>query len=516
MPIADPLVSHRDATRSLALALKPTAVYRWLLASGYYPESYVLPPCFAVTAHPQRLKCYFKIGKAGSRQTFRPDRHECAHVHFPKSNVTDRTFGVIHPHIHNDIAYHIARNWHSIVDALIPAESLVASYSFPLPITARSRGRVGNLRSGRMIYEFIDMTEDDLASQAYKFAFIVKADIKNFYPSIYTHSIAWALHGKSKIRRKENVSDFTFLGNRLDKLFQNANDGCTNGIPIGPVVSDIIAEIIAASVDRVLSRNLREQKIDCAATRFKDDYRILVKSDTDGRAVIKFLQAALRESHLELSDEKTSIQALPAGLFREWVSRYHAIQPHKRACYSWKQFRELYLGVIDIDRKCPGTGVIDRFLADIVSKGGKLKLTVDDRNLQRVISMLLLLGSLRIKAFPKIIAILESIVHTQAGARHRTQLVEYVHEYLRQLAVDEYQNKYLIAWLLYFLVSNGEYRHVQSRIVFTDPVLKSIAANRGVVFARIADFTVFRGSRSAAKAHSMLEYLDVFNPPQAT
>ena len=71
----------------------------------------------------------------------------------------------------------------------------------------------------------------------YRYTHLVKADIKNFYPSIYTHSIAWAIHGKNFIRKDRNRHDYRFLGNRLDRLFQYSNDQKTNGIPIGPVVS---------------------------------------------------------------------------------------------------------------------------------------------------------------------------------------------------------------------------------------------------------------------------------------
>ena len=47
-----------------------------------------------------------------------------------------------------------------------------------------------------MIYEFLEMAENDLVAEAYNYKYILKTDIKNFYPSIYTHSIAWALHTK--------------------------------------------------------------------------------------------------------------------------------------------------------------------------------------------------------------------------------------------------------------------------------------------------------------------------------
>jgi len=515
MPISTAIEEHRKQTKDLARSLKPTEVYEWLLLHGYFPESYVLPPCFKVVGIPKKGKSYFKVGGTRKRTTFAPTRTECVKVHFPKSEFTDRTFGIIHPHIHNDIAFHISRNWKKIVEALIPRDSMVTAYSFPIPVTKKAPCRVGSLRSGRMIYEFIDMTDDDLVSVAYRYTHLVKADIKNFYPSIYTHSLAWALHGKKSVRRQNNIHNFTLVGNRLDKLFQNANDGCTNGLPIGPVVSDIAAEIIAASVDRELTRHLKGLGIDCAAVRFKDDYRILVKSEHEARSVIKALQASLREFNLELSDEKTKISPLPSGLFREWVSRYHAIHPQKRPTYSWKQFRELYLGVVDIDRACPGTGVIDRFLADIVSKDGHLKLHLEERNLERAVSMLLMLGSLRIKAFPKIMAILESIIRSPFGSSHEAAILAYLEEFLRRISTEEERNKYLISWLLYFLVSNGFYQRLASKPSLKDPVTRSIASNRPIVFSKVADFKLFQGCKAAGRDVTMLQHLDIFNPPEA-
>lgn len=515
MPTATAIEEHRKQTKSLARSLKPTEVYQWLLRHGYFPESYVLPPCFKVVATPKTGKTYFKVARTRKGTTFAPTRTECVRVHFPKSEFTDRTFGIIHPHVHNDIAFHISRNWKKIVDALIPTDSVVTAYSFPIPITKRAPGRVGSLRSGRMIYEFIDMTDDDLVSLAYRYTHLVKADIKNFYPSIYTHSLAWALHGKKFVRRSKNIHNFDLVGNRLDKLFQYANDGCTNGLPIGPVVSDVAAEIIAASVDRELTRHLRILNIDCAAVRFKDDYRILVKSEHEARNVIKALQASLREFNLELSDEKTKVAPLPTGLFREWVSRYHAIHPRKRWRFSWKLFRELYLGVVEIDRACPGTGVIDRFLADIVSKDGHLKLHLEERNLERAISMLLMLGSLRIKAFPKIMAILESIIRSSFGSAHEAAILLYLEEFLRRISAEEERNKYLISWLLYFLVSNGFYRRLTTKPFLKDPVTRSIASNRAIVFSKAADFKLFQGCKAAGSGVTMLQHLDVFNPPEA-
>ncbi|MEO2279512.1 RNA-directed DNA polymerase [Pseudoalteromonas pernae] len=512
--MSNPIKEHRKATKRLARSLKKTDVYHWLCERGYFPESYVLPPCFVVDKRPTKPKVYTKVTGGGKK--YKVPRTECLNVHFPKTEYTDRNFGLIHPEIHNDIAYHISTNWLTIVEKMVPKNSQVTSYTFPIPIDSRTPGRVGYLRSGRLIYEFIGMIDDDIASEAYKYRYIVKADIKSFYPSIYTHSIAWAIHGKKFIRKPVNMHNYKLLGNRLDRLFQNANDGCTNGVPIGPVVSDVIAEIVASAVDVNFTKLVRDSGVECEAVRFKDDYRILTKSESDSKRIIKFLQASLKEYSLELSDEKTTISPLPDGLFREWVSKYHAVHPVKKKSYTWKEFRELYLATIRIDKECTGTGVIERFLADIVDKNGKLKITVGDFNLQKVISMLIMLGSLRIKAFPKIIAILEGVLKSDFGFIHQDTIVEYLEDYLITLSEEEERNKYLISWISYFLVSNGLDKLLSTKPKYKDPITRSILNNRGNVFKDCKEHKIFVGCKTIAKKVTMIEHLDVFNPPKIT
>lgn len=513
MPTVSPIQAHRKATHDLARALKPADVYRWLLEWGYFPEAYVLPPCFRVVEMPKRQKRYFDPKKKYKGLT----ESEYVRVHFPKTELTDRTFGIIDPKIHNDIAYHITRNWKAIVDAMIPRDSIVSSYSFPVPVMRKKPGRMGELRSGRMIYEFIAMTDDALATVAYKYTHLVKADIKSFYPSIYTHSLAWAIHGKRKIRegnKGKNRHDQGFVGNRLDRLFQYANDGCTNGLPIGPVVSDIAAEVIAAAVDSAFSSELKKGKITCEAVRFKDDYRILVSSESEGKQVVKMLQSALKEFNLELSDEKTEISALPDGLFRPWVSSYHLAYPRRLKRLSWKQFRELYLAVVEIDRAYPGTGVIDRFLADITTKEGRLKITIGRFNLEKVVSMLLMLGPLRVKAFPKIMAILEQVIRGGSSSALTGQLVQHLEGYLHRLCGDEPRNKYLISWIAYFLASNDLLKLLKVKPVLKDPIAKLSMSGRGKLFKDAPDFKLIEGVKASGKRVSMFKHLDVFNPPK--
>jgi hypothetical protein len=395
----------------------------------------------------------------------------------------------------------------TILARLFHKDIKVFSYSFPIPLDAKNVGTIGGLRSGRMIYEFIEMAEHALASLAYRYKFIITTDVKNFYPSVYTHSIPWAIHGKKLIRKPRNRNDFSYFGNRLDKLFQNANDGCTNGIPIGPVVSDMIAELVLSSVDRLFSKSLGENVF---VVRFKDDYRILAKTEEDGRSAIKALQDALKEHRLELNDEKTQFHRLPNGLFRNWVSQYHSANPRPKAYYKFKRFKEVYLSVVTIDRDNPGCGVIDRFLADIVTKNYRLRVKLDSRTLPKIISLLLTLGDLRTKAFPKILAIIEAILKSPFGSTYSRDIENHLIEFLAQKRESEY--RYLIAWIVYFLRANGLDRKLRGRFKFSDPVVRSICTSRLSAFKGCGDFKLFQGVRAASKRTSMLEHLNVFNP----
>ena len=79
------------------------------------------------------------------------------------------------------------------------------------------------------------------------------------------------------------VARAIYISSKLDRLFQNSNDARTNGIPIGPAISDLIAELILADIDEKISANL--PGLEFVATRFKDDYRILTKSEDDAKKI---------------------------------------------------------------------------------------------------------------------------------------------------------------------------------------------------------------------------------------
>ena len=500
-----PTSAHRKQTFALARALEKKEVYKWLVTRGYFPEAYVLPPCFTVTKSPSYGKVYYPH----TSKKFNPPVREYQQVHFPKTDYTDRTFGVIDPELHSDLAHAFASTWKTVLGALFNKNNKVCSYSFPVPLDSKNPGSVGKLRSGRMIYEYIEMAENDVAAIAHRFKFLISSDIKNFYPSVYTHSISWALHGKDRIRKPGNRNNYSFVGNRVDKLFRNASDGCTNGLPIGPAVSDIAAELVLSAVDCRLSASIPAGAV---VVRFKDDYRILVRTESEGKTIVKALQAALKYYRLGLNDDKTHVYALPSGIFRDWVSQYHAANRSPKSYYGYRRFKEVYLSVVAIDKANPGCGVIDRFLGDIITKKYRLRVRLDAKTLPKVLSLLLMLGALRTKAYPKVLATIEAILQSPFGKKHSAEIAEHLADHLVELCKRESENRYLISWICYFLRANGLQGHAPKKHKYKDPIVRATFTSRFSVYKHCKDFKVFLGVRQAAKKTSLLQHLDVFKP----
>jgi len=93
-----------------------------------------------------------------------------------------------------------------------------------------------------------------------RFDKLLKLDVSKCFDSIYTHSIAWAIHDKEVVKEALGASKTSFAG-KFDSLMQNMNYGETNGILIGPEFSRVFAEMILQAVDRSIEVMLQKNKI---------------------------------------------------------------------------------------------------------------------------------------------------------------------------------------------------------------------------------------------------------------
>ena len=148
--------------------------------------------------------------------------------------------------------------------------------------------------------------------------FVVDADISTCFPSIYTHSIPWALHGHQKAKTDKTLS---LSGNLLDRATQGTRDGQTNGLTVGPPASNIISEIVLTCVDANLVDNGYER-----FSRHIDDYKFYAKSYEEAERFIRDLAVYLREYELTLNAKKTQITPMPQSVEERWVRELNGFQ----------------------------------------------------------------------------------------------------------------------------------------------------------------------------------------------
>ena len=143
--------------------------------------------------------------------------------------------------------------------------------------------------------------------------YMVNADISNCFPSIYTHSLSWALVGKDVA--KQNQNNHSEWYNKLDFCTRNIKRGETHGLLIGPHASNLLSEIILTKVDKALYDK------DFRFIRSIVDYTCYTQSYEKAQDFLLKLSAYLRYFDLTLNHKKTKISELPIASTEQWVRK---------------------------------------------------------------------------------------------------------------------------------------------------------------------------------------------------
>ncbi len=152
---------------------------------------------------------------------------------------------------------------------------------------------------------------ETLLDYAFGKNYLVKTDISRCFPSIYTHSIPWAVLGKKEAKEKQN--DNKEWSNKLDEKVRYCKNNETNGLLIGPHAFNIVAEIILTQVDCYLL-----DKKHTSLIRHIDDYSFWADTEEEANSFIHDLSFALKEYQLLLNEKKTEIIKLPAIEQPKW------------------------------------------------------------------------------------------------------------------------------------------------------------------------------------------------------
>lgn len=163
------------------------------------------------------------------------------------------------------------------------------------------------------IYRFYEDYRYQRAEKKYNY--LLKFDISKCFDSIYTHSLVWAILGKSIVKDHVSKSQSTFAG-KFDKFMQSINYGETNGILIGPEFSRIFAELIFQKIDQTVELKLAQQKNihlgrDYECYRYVDDYFLFFNDDKVKEIIMTLFRLELKEYKLGLSDAKTKLYDKP-------------------------------------------------------------------------------------------------------------------------------------------------------------------------------------------------------------
>ena len=151
----------------------------------------------------------------------------------------------------------------------------------------------------------------------------LKTDISNFFDSIYTHSISWAIHTKKTAKQKRR--DHGLLGNKIDRCLQLLNDMQTHGVLVGNAASRLISEIILCQIDNEIHKKF--PRIDMC--RYVDDYSFYIKESANGysaNTVISFLRNQLLDYDLLLNEAKTTTIKAPFVLCKNGIDEIKIIK----------------------------------------------------------------------------------------------------------------------------------------------------------------------------------------------
>ena len=265
-----------------------------LLARGYFPKE--VPPTFSTERYATVAR---DLEPNGHRKWWRPVRHTIF-----RPGGLRRVLAIPHPQSQAALTRVVESSW-----GLIDAQCAKSRISLTRPVRAQAandRSVVSVDPSSRMLRR---------ARLQRSARYVVTADVSQFYNSVYTHSLPWALVGKESA--KQSLAQHThIIGDDIDRAIQRGQDGQTLGIPIGPDTSLIAAEIVLSAVDAAL----QEARVadESNALRFMDDYEMFYRNRSQAEDALLQLEGQLQRFQLNLNPLKTGVHEVPLPLELRW------------------------------------------------------------------------------------------------------------------------------------------------------------------------------------------------------
>jgi len=333
------------------MPLKNNIVYESLLSHNYFPEQKrdkeELPPIFSTRTFTTTVANQLCNEPLRGGRSVSQSGYDQVEYRITRYNNVSRPISIPHPMPYANLAGCISNNWNKLDYICSNANSLV----FP---KKHSDGRI-------IIMDYSKENIESDLSNSFGNKFRVRTDIANFFPSIYTHSIPWALVGFSTAKSNKHGSVWY---NRLDTYQRYTKRNETQGIPIGPATSNIISELILARVDDKLSS-------DFTYYRYVDDYICYCDTYEKADKFIRRLSVELWKYKLLLNISKTTIEPLPVTLSQNWILDLYTRLPEGKEINVTLAIRFLDYAV-SIQNKTPDGSVLKFAAKSIKGKLHKL------------------------------------------------------------------------------------------------------------------------------------------------
>ena len=328
--------------------LSADEAFESLLDYGLFSEK--LPPCFIseglagyVSKEMQSLNNIKDHDKL--REFLRKRVHGFIRFEALRNTNIPRQIGIPHPESYMIQCLVLKQHWEEIKQHCARPRKAVSRVFVRKIRDMKSVFQMNYKGSGRFQDEEVDIYNMAGAQN------IVSADISSCFPSIYTHSIPWAMHGLNKAKRERSP---LLMGNLLDRVTSGIRDGQTNGILIGPHTSNIISEIVLTKTDSELLKLGYE-----CFNRKIDDYTFYAKDYAEAENFVRDLGLSLRSYDLNLNHRKTEISSMPQTMENHWVRALRSFQwPGKNDSVSFGVVRAFMDLALDLAQQFDNNAVL--------------------------------------------------------------------------------------------------------------------------------------------------------------
>jgi hypothetical protein len=260
-------------------------------------------------------------GKGFGAVRYRQTRHEGSvrDTHIP------------HPWAHNHVVDTLMEGWDELA---------------PLSLNKNSAIRPMVFRDGRVFVssysDGLEPEEDWHGLSEIGASDRANFDIKEFFRSIYTHTLVWTRLGRdyTQANLKTPVVKNHFA-TKLDEALKLSKRMQTDGLLVGPATSNLVAEYLLFKLDE----KLREQFGD-RFRRHIDDYTFYAESKREVRLFQTTLETGLSALNLQINPHKTRVETVDNPASPKWLVELQAVDAHSLDTPGalqayWERAREL-------------------------------------------------------------------------------------------------------------------------------------------------------------------------------